>query len=306
MESCQRNNQLDMRHLLTNLHSWGEQSQKEFAALMLHSYAEFSNIINSQGTIMSKNIENLVEEVRKLKEQLSLITQERDDLLETVESLNIKIMHDQEVAPDLGSLESGNPEVADEITFEQNEYSTASNGTEYSEDDVDDVEPIKTPIKNHNKKDASQFEEIIDKNEEINHLKESTESKTNVLETDWKRHTSRSGTGWMCELKVPDPTCRQPDGISCPYTSSLAHHMKEHVEASHLKIRNHFCKECDYSSYRKQTLNKHVKTVHAKTGRYVCQECGHAEHKKMLLMSHMSSVHKMKGLLIHRHIKQLS
>ena len=111
---------------------------------------------------------------------------------------------------------------------------------------------------------------------------------TNALETDWKRHSSRSGTGWMCKVKLPD-------GISCAYTASFAHHMKEHVEASHLKIRNHFCKECDYSSYRKQTLNKHMKTVHAKTGRYVCQECGHAEHRKMLMNSHMISVHKMQG-----------
>ena len=87
MENCNKNYQLDMGQLFTNLHSWGQHSQKEFAALMLHSHAEFSNIINSQGTIMGKNIGNLVEEVSNLKEQLSVITQERDDLLETVESL---------------------------------------------------------------------------------------------------------------------------------------------------------------------------------------------------------------------------
>ena len=300
MENCPSIYQLDMRQLFTNLHSWGEQSQKEFAALMLHSYAEFSNIINSQGKIMGKNIENLVEEANKLKEQLSVITQERDNLLQTIESLNVKLLHDQEVASDMGMLKGGDSEVEDEITFENNEYSGVNKETEESENDVDDVEPLM----NHKNKDESKFDKVSDKNEDLDLLKESTESKTK-LETDWKRHTSRSGTGWICEVNIPDPTCQQPDGISCPYTSSLAHHMKEHVEASHLKIRHHFCKECDYSSYRKQTLNKHVKTVHAKTGRYVCQECGHAEHKKMLLMSHMSSVHKMKGLLIHSHIKQL-
>jgi len=88
-----------MRQLFTELHSWREQSQREFAALMLNSYAEFSNIINSQGMIMGKNIENLVKEVGGLKEQLSIITLERDSLLETVESINVKL-HDKDVTPD--------------------------------------------------------------------------------------------------------------------------------------------------------------------------------------------------------------
>ena len=47
-----------------------------------------------------------------------------------------------------------------------------------------------------------------------------------------------------------------PSGIPCLYTSDSASHMKEHVEAVHEKIKNHFCKECDYTSYRKGGLNR--------------------------------------------------
>jgi len=147
---------------------------------------------------------------------------------------------------------------------------------------------------------ASKSKEVTDKGDEIDHIIESEETIPNTIEmeninTNWKSHTTRSGTGWQCCAKIADPTCRQPNGIPCPYTTASANHMKEHVEGSHLKIKNHFCKECDYTSYRKSGLNRHMKVVHAKTGRYVCQECGHAEHRKMLMNSHMMSVHKMQG-----------
>ena len=63
MQNCQG----DVRHLFTKLHSWREESQREF-----------SNIINSQSTVIGEGIQNLVEEVNGLQAQLSIITQGRD------------------------------------------------------------------------------------------------------------------------------------------------------------------------------------------------------------------------------------
>ena len=65
MQNCQG----EVRHLFTKLHSWQEESQREF-----------SNIINSQSTVIGEGIQNLVEEVNGLQAQLSIITQGRDSI----------------------------------------------------------------------------------------------------------------------------------------------------------------------------------------------------------------------------------
>ena len=126
------------------LHSWREESQREL-----------SNIMNSQGTIIGKGIENLVEELSDIKAQLSIITQERNDLLETVESLNVKLQSFSETSPDakevldLCTKEVGGSEVAKRDANEHDEEcSRITNDTE--EEDLNEEtgthQPIRPPI----------------------------------------------------------------------------------------------------------------------------------------------------------------
>ena len=261
------------------LHSWREESQREFSTFMFNTYAEFSNIINPQGTIICKGIENLVEELSDIKAQLSIITQERNDLLETVESLNVKLQsfsetyQDPQEVLDLCSKELGGSEVAKRNTNEQDEEcSNISSGSRDRDEEEEVTEetvthqpirpPITIPLTNHNNDVASPNEEIINILDRSHHLRETKpqsieehDMKTNNMQhEDTKLRTSSQDNmdkkRLQCGGKISDPTCRQPHGISCPYRTDSASHMKEHVEAVHEKIKNHFCKECDYTSYR--------------------------------------------------------
>ena len=304
------NMQGELSYFFMKLHSWREESQREF-----------SNIMNSQGTIVDKGIDKLIKEHSDMKLQLSIITQERNDLLETVESLNVKLHSFSETSQevlDLCTKEVGGSADAKRNAIEQDEEDSGMSNDARDQDADEDVneetvtyqpirQPITIPLTNHNN-DAviSPSEEDITEVGGSHHLKETWkinehEKKTNNMQHEdakiWKTHIisehNMAKKKLQCGGKISDPTCRQPNGIPCPYTSDSASHMKEHMEAVHEKIKNHFCKDCDYTSYRKGQLNRHVKVVHAKTGRYVCEECGHAEHRKFLFNSHMTSVHKM-------------
>ena len=66
--------------LLANLNSWKEESHRQI-----------SRIINSQSTSINTGINTLVEEVRGLQNELSLIRKEKAVLLETVDNLNGEI-----------------------------------------------------------------------------------------------------------------------------------------------------------------------------------------------------------------------
>ena len=70
----------DFKYLITRLNAWREVSHREF-----------SNVIDSQSTIINKGISNLFGEVSNLQAQLSIITKERNNLLLTVGTLNCEI-----------------------------------------------------------------------------------------------------------------------------------------------------------------------------------------------------------------------
>ena len=74
--------QSEVRNLFKKLSSWKEESQREL-----------SDIINGCTYNINKGIKDLVEEVCDLKTQLSLKTEECNDLLETVDKLNGEIRH---------------------------------------------------------------------------------------------------------------------------------------------------------------------------------------------------------------------
>ena len=80
----------DVRDLVQKLNLWKEESKSEFSTFMFNTYAEFSNIISPRSAIIEKGIESLVEEVNGLQAQLSIMTQERNDLNETVENLSCR------------------------------------------------------------------------------------------------------------------------------------------------------------------------------------------------------------------------
>ena len=77
----------EVMNLFVRLNSWKEESQRLFSKFMHETYAEFSDIVNSQSNLIVMDINSLNEEFSDLKAQLSIMTQERNDLHETVKNL---------------------------------------------------------------------------------------------------------------------------------------------------------------------------------------------------------------------------
>ena len=69
--------QSEVGHFLDKLIVWREESHREF-----------SNVLQFHSSSINKGISNLVEEVNDLQVKLSVITKERNDLLETVHNLS--------------------------------------------------------------------------------------------------------------------------------------------------------------------------------------------------------------------------
>ena len=65
--------QSEVEHFIQKLSLWREESHKDF-----------SNIIQFHSTNINEGINDLVQEVSNLKFNLSMITRERNDLIETV------------------------------------------------------------------------------------------------------------------------------------------------------------------------------------------------------------------------------
>ena len=300
MNESHKDGRSEAKDLFMKLNSWKEESQREFSTFMFNTYAEFSNIISSQSPIIDQGIDNLLEEVSDLKAQLSIMTQERNDLNETVENLscrNRKLSDKLEENLSKNIQEIGGSAVHNPETKEEEEhlnYGKISNKTVQ--------QPKKIPSSEQNNWEVNDIEHVSlgeevpedveqEEREEIHeNIEGYDEKKTNDVSEQLVQFEDTQGNLHTLIRPVVNKGRRKHTCENCPYTSTSRSHLKEHVENVHEKIRRHFCKECDYASYRKRGLTHHIKMVHEKSIN-VCEDCGYAETRKALLNSHRASVH---------------
>lgn len=77
----------------------------------------------------------------------------------------------------------------------------------------------------------------------------------------------------------------------CTFAAAREKTLKAHVEAIHLKIRNHKCSYCTYRCFRKTDLNLHINSVHLKLTRYKCKDCDYATNRSSNLYTHQRRMH---------------
>ena len=83
-----KSGQMTFSHFYSKLSSWKEESQRMFSNIL----DSHSSIIDSHSISVDQTINELSGDISNLQEQLSIITNERDNLLETVANLNGKIV----------------------------------------------------------------------------------------------------------------------------------------------------------------------------------------------------------------------
>ena len=80
MGKSHEESQREVRELFSKLSSWMEESK-----------SKFSTLIDFNSGSITKGVDDLVEEVRKLQDELSIIKKEKNILIETVNCLNGEI-----------------------------------------------------------------------------------------------------------------------------------------------------------------------------------------------------------------------
>ena len=269
--------QSQVNDLFTKLNNWKVQSQREFSNFLFDTFAQFSSIIDSQSTEIGQGIGRLVEEINDLKAQLSKMTQERNDLRETVGDLsgrnrNLCVQSEENVNRS-GHGKDMNDTAESENGIEIETSMDTSDIYQGYQDDNDtklNLDSQKLPtdeVETAGNEDT--YEEFVQFEDKLGNIK-------TTLNRSGNKGTRKHACG------------------SCPYTSTSRSHLKEHVENIHEKIKRHFCKECQYASYHKGDLTHHIRKLHERSIN-VCEDCGYAVERKALLNSHRASVHGIRN-----------
>ena len=267
--------QSEVGHFFEKLSIWREESHRDF-----------SNIIQFHSTTINKGISDLVQEVNNLKDDLSMITRERNDLLETVHNpsngLRQRNIESQirQPSPEPEVIEANDTEGIGP-RFEKNSE-TSKSGTEkgiqddstFNESaDFDLDEKINVEVTN---------DEISEKN-----LAEEQTTESNISQ-QFESKTS-SNDDYVC--------------LECKFPFSTSENLKIHLKNLHPKlgIINHNgnqsgnkkfkCEKCPSTSDNPVNMKQHIKDVHENIKNYVCKESGYAASHKGKLKQHIEEMH---------------
>ena len=263
--------QIEVRNLFDKLRSWREESQKEFSSI----------IINHSSSI-NKGVNSLVEEVCDLKAKLSILTTERNDLLETVDNLRGEV---QGLAAKLQTVQhfqepkrsiDQDTKVVDTLKVEilETEEWTRINkecGEEvcmdYEDDDFTEFMVGETDY----------FEDCTS-----NEWADAHVNKTEQVSQDEDMTKNK-------HKKIRDYSCDK-----CSYTVSQKVHLNNHKESVHkTRLRMFKCEVCSYASVHKYSVKIHTEAVHDKIKNHTCGECGYATTQACHLKRHKEAKHKI-------------
>ena len=311
--------QTELRSFFYKLDSWREVSQRQF-----------SNIINSYNSSITKGVNDLVEEVCNLKTQLSAITEERNDLLLSVNNLSNEINKLKDNLPKVHSLpdheknyECETPEVGSskveamdvkEEDAEGTTYSTCLDGQaehidygsfqpEVSVPDAVPEEQNRTTTISTEIGDWIGIADVVDPDnvQNIRAYKDDGIDYENEVTEESRKSKGDS-------IEGVNEKSRKHGCEECGYAtftkSTLMKHMKEvhenkkdpisaeGVYASSQKGKLSKCEQCPYKTYHQQRMRLHIEGVHEKVLKHTCGECGYAATWRSNLKRHMQTKHR--------------
>ena len=308
------------RELLQKLTSWSKARQE--------SQIWLDNLLAAYDGRFEKGIVALGDEVKDLKDQLSVVTRERNDLEDINKGLTDQIRQQRDkfaMFKTLLEMESDEDHIKasqqgngskdtdgnDEFTSESNEdFKEEVKLEEFTHDSMDCI-GIGKPENEHENdfyEKLSNSQRIIYRNmlekrqplsanrhKEEENIKDYTESLND-------NSTPKASDPVVISVirtskdtnNLDEKTKKQFFCDLCPYSSTIKKTLRAHKERVHDKIKKFACDDCDYAVHAKSDLKKHIEGVHARI-RHICAECEKSFSQKAYLREHHIAVHSNEG-----------
>ena len=307
--------------LFNKLSSWMEASQRKF-----------SSTIDNHALSIDKGLSELNETICSLETQLSVITGERDDLLFIVNNLSGGTTSQQPLPEqEIGDHQILNGDDSDDVEYtdtykeeEENEDNDEIRGGNQTEEE-EAVERSEFESTYSSPDKSSQVEEeghicqecnlAFSKDEYLgihmrnfhgNYKEDEINEEAKELICDdcgyatFKRNHFIRHRRWVHDNKKRESANNRDDKPlkcnQCSYSTThrQAHHLKSHIAAVHMKIKDHRCGECGFASFRKSGLDRHWDAFHNKGDKkFKCQMCHFSSAENITLKKHVERVHEL-------------
>ena len=259
----------------------------KLSRLREESHKTLSFIIDSHSNSIQSGINELMEEIRNLQAKLAMMTQEKDELVQTTDKLREEMR--QLLTAQLSNNQTVTPKSTEELSHVEDsklsdvidnniseEIEGSENNKAYELDDPLDTLGLDVTVK----QEQVVMNEVItnDQAEESPQEREDTSDyHYRYIDSDLNKKGIRRE--YQCNL--------------CPKTSLMRSHMKRHIKGVHSKIKDQECDQCEYAAADKGTLSQHKLTMH-KSGykKFKCDTCPYTTNKKYNLKMHIDGVHK--------------
>ena len=288
----------------------------KFSYLREETEKQFSAIINAHSESINNGIRDIIQEVSKLQGHVSVITNERNVLLETVANLNGEI---RQLNAKLPFITQENEEIhnrdtqylidseeetpgTEEINIFTKEKEVVENGDERDHDGatqvLDDSKQETTPVGN-TMRETKEFHYQADQN--VDDFKKETP----VTDAD---HFVERTTIKLENCDEEESVCRE-----CDFTFSTNENLKIHFKNFHSQLNvsgedpvelgtqignsksaksKMSCQECGKAFLNQWHLKQHRDSVHKQGDKtYKCNECFHQTNDKYSLKKHINGVH---------------
>ena len=208
----------------------------KFISFREETHKQCSTIINAHS--INKGIHDLVEEVFQLQAQVSIITKERNVLLETISNLNCEIRQLNSKIPVCDALSE-----AEETLNDSEEDNSDTN--------VHFVERNTIPNENHNEDESVRCDDVEDETS-LSHDKQPLNDRVhtyNLEDVDMEEKNGNYGEADEdkmngTETKQSESKCNKEKNIDC--------HEKDSV-----------CQECNFAFSNNENLTIHLKNFHS-------------------------------------------
>ena len=262
------------RDLFNELGSWRDESQ-----------IQFSNIMNLHNSNIIKGIGDLVAEVSTLQSQLSITSNERNILMETVKNLSDEIR-----------------QLKSEFSITTNERNTLIETVENFSDEITQLkseltilQPLSEPVRNHHKdQDAVDVEDTGAQVQEVEGLITGNETEDDEMRVDSNNQFDEMTRNEMPAVMVNENAQNDANQYDIDWEEDEHLETREKETALPDASKNFRCELCPFKTNNRKNLNTHINRMHNKKG-IACKDCGKLFREKRGLDEHRATAHGFGG-----------